>query len=232
MRTTLERYFAYFSYTFIVERLIVVVFFFCHLLFLINNIFSFIFPSREAVAGSLAGKRHRCQGAESPRLDHEENPGLQRGVSETQVILDSAHFPPGVTRSALSAHHLLSFALRRSKVYVFLCCGISHKLSVSVKPSVGLRLPVCLSSMPRPHLPTPPTPPHPRIFSHPNVLPVLGACLSPAPHPVIITHWMPYGSLYNVLHEGTSEYFHDAHENSCLTSFVVLKGFVCRTCTP
>lgn len=48
---------------------------------------------------------------------------------------------------------------------------------------------------------------HPRIFSHPNVLPMLGACQSPpAPHPIIITHWMPYGSLYNVLHEGTSEY--------------------------
>lgn len=45
-----------------------------------------------------------------------------------------------------------------------------------------------------------------RIFSHPNVLPVLGACQAPpAPHPIIITHWMPYGSLYNVLHEGTSE---------------------------
>uniref|UniRef100_A0A7N6B1K8 Scaffold protein ILK n=1 Tax=Anabas testudineus TaxID=64144 RepID=A0A7N6B1K8_ANATE len=44
-----------------------------------------------------------------------------------------------------------------------------------------------------------------RIFSHPNVLPMLGACQSPpAPHPIIITHWMPYGSLYNVLHEGTS----------------------------
>uniref|UniRef100_A0A8C6WPY9 Scaffold protein ILK n=1 Tax=Neogobius melanostomus TaxID=47308 RepID=A0A8C6WPY9_9GOBI len=26
----------------------------------------------------------------------------------------------------------------------------------------------------------------------------------PAPHPIIITHWMPYGSLYNVLHEGTN----------------------------
>lgn len=50
--------------------------------------------------------------------------------------------------------------------------------------------------------------PH-RIFSHPNVLPVLGACQSPpAPHPIIITHWMPYGSLYNVLHEGTSESGH------------------------
>uniref|UniRef100_A0A4W3GSP7 Integrin-linked kinase n=1 Tax=Callorhinchus milii TaxID=7868 RepID=A0A4W3GSP7_CALMI len=44
-----------------------------------------------------------------------------------------------------------------------------------------------------------------RIFSHPNVLPVLGACQAPpAPHPIIITHWMPYGSLYNVLHEGTN----------------------------
>ncbi|KGL73977.1 Integrin-linked protein kinase, partial [Tinamus guttatus] len=44
-----------------------------------------------------------------------------------------------------------------------------------------------------------------RIFSHPNVLPVLGACQAPpAPHPIIISHWMPYGSLYNVLHEGTN----------------------------
>uniref|UniRef100_A0A8C8DYE6 Scaffold protein ILK n=1 Tax=Oryzias sinensis TaxID=183150 RepID=A0A8C8DYE6_9TELE len=44
-----------------------------------------------------------------------------------------------------------------------------------------------------------------RIFSHPNVLPMLGACqCPPAPHPIIITHWMPYGSLYNVLHEGTN----------------------------
>ncbi|KFO97869.1 Integrin-linked protein kinase, partial [Calypte anna] len=44
-----------------------------------------------------------------------------------------------------------------------------------------------------------------RIFSHPNVLPVLGACqCPPAPHPVVISHWMPYGSLYNVLHEGTN----------------------------
>lgn len=38
------------------------------------------------------------------------------------------------------------------------------------------------------------------------MLPVLGACQSPpAPHPTVISHWMPYGSLYNVLHEGTSE---------------------------
>ncbi|XP_010726047.1 integrin-linked protein kinase [Meleagris gallopavo] len=44
-----------------------------------------------------------------------------------------------------------------------------------------------------------------RIFSHPNVLPVLGACQSPpAPNPIVISHWMPYGSLYNVLHEGTN----------------------------
>ncbi|KFU86767.1 Integrin-linked protein kinase, partial [Chaetura pelagica] len=45
-----------------------------------------------------------------------------------------------------------------------------------------------------------------RIFSHPNVLPVLGACQCPQPpNPIVISHWMPYGSLYNVLHEGTSE---------------------------
>uniref|UniRef100_UPI00358F473F integrin-linked protein kinase-like n=1 Tax=Myxine glutinosa TaxID=7769 RepID=UPI00358F473F len=48
---------------------------------------------------------------------------------------------------------------------------------------------------------------HPRlrIFSHPNVLPVLAACvMMPLPgHPVILSHWMKYGSLYNVLHEGT-----------------------------
>lgn len=45
-----------------------------------------------------------------------------------------------------------------------------------------------------------------RIFSHPNILPVLGACQSPpSPHPIIITHYMPYGSLYNILHQGTSK---------------------------
>ncbi|RVE63904.1 hypothetical protein OJAV_G00140930 [Oryzias javanicus] len=44
-----------------------------------------------------------------------------------------------------------------------------------------------------------------RIFSHPNILPVLGACQSPpSPHPVIITHYMPYGSLFNILHQGTT----------------------------
>nr|XP_032836765.1 integrin-linked protein kinase isoform X4 [Petromyzon marinus] len=44
-----------------------------------------------------------------------------------------------------------------------------------------------------------------RIFSHPNVLPVLGACTFPtAPAPTVITQLMPFGSLYNLLHEGTS----------------------------
>ncbi|KAF0038395.1 hypothetical protein F2P81_008879 [Scophthalmus maximus] len=44
-----------------------------------------------------------------------------------------------------------------------------------------------------------------RIFSHPNILPVLGACQSPpSPHPIIITHYMPYGSLHNILHQGTT----------------------------
>lgn len=66
---------------------------------------------------------------------------------------------------------------------------------------------------------------HPRIFSHPNVLPMLGACQSPpAPHPIIITHWMPYGSLYNVLHEGTSEYFCSGHKVRTCHHFLV----VCR----
>ncbi|CAH1268205.1 integrin-linked protein kinase-like isoform X1 [Branchiostoma lanceolatum] len=40
-----------------------------------------------------------------------------------------------------------------------------------------------------------------RIFSHPNVLPVLGACNQP-PHLVVINQFMPYGSLFNILHEG------------------------------
>lgn len=64
---------------------------------------------------------------------------------------------------------------------------------------------------------------HPRIFSHPNVLPMLGACQSPpAPHPIIITHWMPYGSLYNVLHEGTSEYFCSGHKVHTCHHFLVV----------
>ncbi len=47
-----------------------------------------------------------------------------------------------------------------------------------------------------------------RIFSHPNILPVLGACQAPpSPHPIIITHYMPYGSLFNILHQGTSKQF-------------------------
>ncbi|KAJ3588674.1 hypothetical protein NHX12_009528 [Muraenolepis orangiensis] len=44
-----------------------------------------------------------------------------------------------------------------------------------------------------------------RIFSHPNILPVLGACQAPpSPHPIILSHYMPYGSLYNILHQGTT----------------------------
>lgn len=41
-----------------------------------------------------------------------------------------------------------------------------------------------------------------RIFSHPNVLPVIGCCCHP-PTLIVINQYMPYGSLYNVLHEGT-----------------------------
>ncbi|XP_064636791.1 integrin-linked protein kinase-like isoform X2 [Lineus longissimus] len=41
-----------------------------------------------------------------------------------------------------------------------------------------------------------------RIFNHPNILPVLGACNQP-PNLVVISQFMPYGSLFNVLHEET-----------------------------
>ncbi|KAL0280544.1 UNVERIFIED_CONTAM: hypothetical protein PYX00_001804 [Menopon gallinae] len=40
-----------------------------------------------------------------------------------------------------------------------------------------------------------------RIFSHPNVLPVIGCCNSP-PNLVVINQHMPWGSLYTLLHEG------------------------------
>lgn len=82
-------------------------------------------------------------------------------------------------------------------------CGLSLFVCLSVPPSLSPTLPSLPASLGL----------HPRIFSHPNVLPMLGACQSPpAPHPIIITHWMPYGSLYNVLHEGTSEYFYSGHK--------------------
>lgn len=137
--------------------------------------------------------------------------------------------------------HLSVCIVFSQTLYIISFSCISHKLSVYVKSSVGLHLSVCLSPLSFPPSPPPSLPTslglHPRIFSHPNVLPVLGACLSPAPHPVIITHWMPYGSLYNVLHEGTSEYFYSGHKVCIylfifLTTSVVLKEFVNNcTCT-
>lgn len=42
-----------------------------------------------------------------------------------------------------------------------------------------------------------------RIFSHPNLLPVIGCCNQP-PSLVVVTEHMPLGSLYNVLHESKS----------------------------
>lgn len=42
-----------------------------------------------------------------------------------------------------------------------------------------------------------------RIFSHPNVCPVLACCNQP-PNLVVLSQFMPYGSLYNVLHEQTA----------------------------
>lgn len=41
-----------------------------------------------------------------------------------------------------------------------------------------------------------------RIFSHPNVLPVIG-CVNSPPNLVVVNQWMPYGSLYKILHEGS-----------------------------
>ncbi|UYV82927.1 hypothetical protein LAZ67_22001411 [Cordylochernes scorpioides] len=41
-----------------------------------------------------------------------------------------------------------------------------------------------------------------RIFSHPHVLPVIGCCTS-SPNLIVVNQYMPYGSLYSVLHEGT-----------------------------
>lgn len=39
-----------------------------------------------------------------------------------------------------------------------------------------------------------------RIFSHPNILPVIGCCNDP-PNLIVINQYMPHGSLYSVLHE-------------------------------
>ncbi|XP_065059348.1 integrin-linked protein kinase-like isoform X2 [Rhopilema esculentum] len=41
-----------------------------------------------------------------------------------------------------------------------------------------------------------------RIFSHPNVLPVVGA-VTKSPNLMTISQYMPYGSLFDILHEGT-----------------------------
>lgn len=40
-----------------------------------------------------------------------------------------------------------------------------------------------------------------RIFSHPNILPVLGCCNAP-PQLIVITQYMPRGSLHELLHSG------------------------------
>lgn len=98
----------------------------------------------------------------------------------------------------------LSFVCLHGVEPTIMCC-LFHLIRVlCLLLFLAVCLPVCPST---PSLPL-------RIFSHPNVLPMLGACQSPpAPHPIIITHWMPYGSLYNVLHEGTSEYFDSGHKS-------------------
>lgn len=42
-----------------------------------------------------------------------------------------------------------------------------------------------------------------RIFSHPNILPVIGCCNSPQSL-IVISQYLPLGSLYNVLHESNN----------------------------
>ncbi|XP_065210633.1 integrin-linked protein kinase-like [Planococcus citri] len=49
-----------------------------------------------------------------------------------------------------------------------------------------------------------------RIFSHPNILPVIGCCNSP-PNLIVINQYMPWGSLYTLLHEGTGVVVDAAH---------------------
>lgn len=44
------------------------------------------------------------------------------------------------------------------------------------------------------------SPSHYRIFSHPNVLPLVGCCNHP-PNLVVITQYLPYGSLFTLLHQ-------------------------------
>ncbi|XP_073837470.1 integrin linked kinase [Musca autumnalis] len=41
-----------------------------------------------------------------------------------------------------------------------------------------------------------------RIFSHPNILPIIGACNSP-PNLIVISQFMPRGSLFHLLHGAT-----------------------------
>lgn len=49
-----------------------------------------------------------------------------------------------------------------------------------------------------------------RIFSHPNLLPVIGCCNQP-PSLVVVTEHMPLGSLYSLLHEQKS-FVVDSHQ--------------------
>ena len=50
-----------------------------------------------------------------------------------------------------------------------------------------------------------------RIFSHPNVLPVIGA-VNDSRDLIVLSQYLPFGSLYNVLHEGTGNW------NTCSSS--------------
>ena len=64
-----------------------------------------------------------------------------------------------------------------------------------------------------------------RIFNHPNVLPVLGACNQP-PNLVVISQLMPFSSLYNVLHGETGQ--HHCHCYALLSSGWCMPSVPCH----
>ena len=43
-----------------------------------------------------------------------------------------------------------------------------------------------------------------RIFSHPNIHPVLG-CVNSGPNMVVLSEYLPHGSLFHVLHEASGK---------------------------
>ncbi|PWA22045.1 hypothetical protein CCH79_00010263, partial [Gambusia affinis] len=162
---------------------------------------------RNGTLNKLAGIDHRQLSFTEKRNENHSGElwqGRWQGNEIAVKVLKIRDWTSRKSRDFNEEYPKLRFLLRQKNLRLlsFLLCAHScvrfhFRRNIDVKMFV--RSPrVCL-----------PSPPHtlasPRIFSHPNVLPMLGACPSPpAPHPIIITHWMPCGSLYKVLHEGTN----------------------------